>query len=153
MWMAVDAISGDHGPGPLVLGSISAALELDAHVILVGDEAVLSAELKKHGYSGSNIRIVHASEVITMEDSPAMAVRQKRDASVNVAAKLVASGEALGFFSPGNTGASHGRRASTHGSPAGRQAPCHCDAHTTRRRHRDSSSSGFGAIATARANI
>ncbi len=106
LWMAVDAMSGDHGPAPLVLGCISAAVELDAHVILVGDETTLTAELKKHGYAGKNIRVVHASEVITMEDSPAMAVRQKRDASVNVAAKLVASGEALGFFSPGNTGAS-----------------------------------------------
>lgn len=104
--MAVDAMSGDHGPTPLVTGVVSAANELDAHVLLVGDEAVLNNELKKHGYSGTNIRVVHAGDVITMEDSPAMAVRQKKDASVNVAAKLVASGEALGFFSPGNTGAS-----------------------------------------------
>ena len=106
LWMAVDAMSGDHGVTPLVVGSISAATELDAHVLLVGDEKILAAELQKHGYSGSNIRIVHASDVITMDDSPAMAVRQKKDASVNVAARLVASGEALGFFSPGNTGAS-----------------------------------------------
>jgi glycerol-3-phosphate acyltransferase PlsX len=104
--MAVDAMSGDHGPSPLVQGAISAAHELNAHVILVGDEKTLQAELKRHRYNGSNIRIVHASEVITMEDSPAMAVRQKKDASVNVAARLVANGEALGFFSPGNTGAS-----------------------------------------------
>ena len=99
-------MSGDHGPTPLVTGVVSAANELDAHVLLVGDEAVLNNELKKHGYSGTNIRVVHAGDVITMEDSPAMAVRQKKEASVNVAAKLVASGEALGFFSPGNTGAS-----------------------------------------------
>lgn len=105
-WMAVDAMSGDYGPSPIVQGAINAARELNAHVILVGDEKTLQAELKRHGYSGSNIRIAHASDVITMEDSPAMAVRQKKDASVNVAARLVASGEALGFFSPGNTGAS-----------------------------------------------
>jgi glycerol-3-phosphate acyltransferase PlsX len=106
LWMAVDAMSGDNGPTPLVSGTVSAVRELDAHVLLVGDEKILNAELKRHGYSGDNIRVVHASDVITMDDSPAMAVRQKKDASVNVAARLVASGEALGFFSPGNTGAS-----------------------------------------------
>jgi len=105
-WMAVDAMSGDHGPAPLVLGAVAAAREIDAHVILVGDEKTLMQELKRQGYAGENIRVVHAAEVITMEDSPAMAVRQKKEASVNVAARLVAAGEALGFFSPGNTGAS-----------------------------------------------
>lgn len=104
--MAVDAMSGDFGPSPIVQGAISAARELGAHVLLVGDEKMLAAELKRHGYSGDHIRIVHSSDVITMEDSPAMAVRQKKDASVNVAARLVGTGEALGFFSPGNTGAS-----------------------------------------------
>lgn len=106
MWMAVDAMSGDHGPTPLVSGAVAAARELDAHVILVGDEKTLDAEISRQSYTGENIRVAHASEVITMEDSPAMAVRSKKDASVNIAAKLVASGEALGFFSPGNTGAS-----------------------------------------------
>lgn len=104
--MAVDAMSGDFGPSPIVQGAISAARELGAHVLLVGDEKTLASELKRHGYSGDHIRIVHSSDVITMEDSPAMAVRQKKDASVNVAARLVGTGEALGFFSPGNTGAS-----------------------------------------------
>lgn len=104
-WMAVDAMSGDYGPSPIVQGAISAVRELNAHVLLVGDEKTLEGELKRHGYSGEQIRIVHSAEVITMEDSPAMAVRQKKDATVNVAARLVAAGDALGFFSPGNTGA------------------------------------------------
>lgn len=106
MWMAVDAMSGDNGAAPLVTGAVQASQEQNAHVILVGDEKILRAELKKHSFTADNIRIAHASEVITMDDSPAMAVRQKKDASVNIAAKLVASGEAMGFFSPGNTGAS-----------------------------------------------
>jgi phosphate acyltransferase len=106
MWMAVDAMSGDHGLTPLVAGSVNAARELDAHVILVGKEAMLHEELSRHNYTGDNIRVVHADDVITMDDAPAMAVRQKKNASVNVAARLVANGEALGFFSPGNTGAS-----------------------------------------------
>lgn len=105
-WMAVDAMSGDYGPAPLVAGSVQAARELDAHVVLVGDEKLLQAELKRQGFEAEKIRIAHASDIITMDDAPAMAVRQKRDASVNVAAKLVAQKEALGFFSPGNTGAS-----------------------------------------------
>lgn len=105
-WMAVDAMSGDYGTAPLVAGSVQAVRDLNAHVVLVGDQKILEAELKKQRANSENIRIVQASDVITMDDAPAMAVRQKRDASVNVAAKLVAQKEALGFFSPGNTGAS-----------------------------------------------
>lgn len=105
-WMAVDAMSGDYGIAPLVAGSVQAVRDLNAHVVLVGDQKILEAELKKQRVNSENIRIVQASDVITMDDAPAMAVRQKRDASVNVAAKLVAQKEALGFFSPGNTGAS-----------------------------------------------
>ncbi|MCX7633543.1 MAG: phosphate acyltransferase PlsX [Turneriella sp.] len=104
-WMAVDAMSGDYGPGPVVQGAIQAAQELKANVLLVGEERLLRAELERHGYRGEQIRIVHAGEIITMHEAPAMAVRQKKNASVNVAARLVAEGEAIGFFSPGNTGA------------------------------------------------
>lgn len=103
--MAVDAMSGDHGAVPLVQGAVAAAREMDAHIILVGDEKIITAEIQRQGYKGENIRVVHTKEIITMHESPAMAVRQKKDASVCVAAKLVAQGEALGFFSPGNTGA------------------------------------------------
>ena len=74
--------------------------------MLVGDHETVSNELKKHsGISGLPIEIVHASERITMEDSPAKAARSKKDSSIHVASRLVANGQAHGFVSAGNTGA------------------------------------------------
>jgi glycerol-3-phosphate acyltransferase PlsX len=74
-------------------------------VVLVGIEDVVRQELGKHRHKGLPIEIVHASEVITMRDSPSHAFRKKRDSSVHVAAKLVRTGQADGFVSAGNTGA------------------------------------------------
>ncbi len=106
MWVAVDAMSGDHGSDPMVLGAVMAARDFGAKVILVGDVSELERRLKKYTDVREQIRVENSTEIITMNDSPAMAVRQKKDASVMVAAKLVRDSEAVGFFSPGNTGAS-----------------------------------------------
>ena len=105
MWVAVDAASGDAGSDPMILGAAMAIRELDAQVILVGNEKELSAKLEKYPDIHSHVRIKHASEIVTMQESPSMAVRKKKDASVVIAAKLVEMSEAIGFFSPGNTGA------------------------------------------------
>lgn len=105
MWVAVDAMSGDEGIDPMVLGTAMAVRELNAKVILVGDEAKVEESLRHYPDIRNSVRIQHASEVITMDDAPAMAVRTKKDASVVVAARLVKDSEAVGFFSPGNTGA------------------------------------------------
>ncbi len=106
MWVAVDASSGDHGESPIVHGSILAAKELGAHVILVGNSEKIEPILREHPEIKDKIQVEHTAEVIGMDESPAMAVRSKKNASVNIAASLVASGRAVGFFSPGNTGAS-----------------------------------------------
>lgn len=106
MWVAVDAMSGDHGIDPMVLGAVTAVKDFGAKVILVGDKSALEKDLSRYRYPKDHIRVQHASEIITMEDSPGKAVRAKKDASVMVAAKLVRDSEAIGFFSPGNTGAS-----------------------------------------------
>ena len=103
--IAVDAMGGDHAPKSEIEGSILAAKELNISVILVGVEDVVRRELGKHPEAASlPIRIQHASEVITMEDS-AKAVRTKRDSSLRVAAKLLRAGEVHGVVSAGNTGA------------------------------------------------
>lgn len=99
--IALDAMGGDHGPAELVSGAV-AATQQGIDVVLVGDEAVLRAALEAQGAS---IPVVHASQVIGMGDDPARALREKPDASVSVAAKLVHSGEAKGFVSAGSTGA------------------------------------------------
>jgi glycerol-3-phosphate acyltransferase PlsX len=99
--IAVDAMGGDHAPTEVVWGAIAAA-GAGQHLILVGDEARLRPVLAD---AGADLPVVAASEVIEMGDDAAKAIRDKRDASVAVAARLVAEGEADGFVSAGSTGA------------------------------------------------
>ncbi len=106
MWIAIDTASGDHGPEPIVHGAIMATKELHANIILVGDEARLKPILDGHPHNEKQITIEHCTEVISMDEQPAKAVRSKKNASVVVAANLVKEKRAIGFFSPGNTGAS-----------------------------------------------
>lgn len=106
MWVAVDAMSGDFGPAGLVEGSVDAVNQFGYSVVLVGNEEVLSEELLKYEYDTSKIRIVHATEVVGMNDSPSTAVRSMPDSSIVQSVKLVADRECVGMFSPGNTGAS-----------------------------------------------
>jgi glycerol-3-phosphate acyltransferase PlsX len=117
--IALDAMGGDHAPISEVEGAIQAARDLRVGIVLVGQEQVIIDELKKHGYSYHArqkriynnratrlpVEIVNATEVITMNDSVAKAVRSKRDSSIRVAARLVREGYAHGLVSAGNTGA------------------------------------------------
>src|SRR6478609_2505840 len=104
--IAVDAMGGDHAPKAEVEGAIKAVGSLGVKVILVGLEDVVRRELANHyGWRDLPIEVVHASEVVTMEDSAARAVRTKRDSSMRVASRLVRDGAAQGFVSAGNTGA------------------------------------------------
>jgi phosphate acyltransferase len=104
--IAVDAMGGDHAPNSEIEGAIRAARSLGVRVVLVGKQDILRKELAQYdGASGLPIEIQHASEVITMEDSAAKAVRGKRDSSIRVAARMVRDGAAQGLVSAGNTGA------------------------------------------------
>jgi len=103
--IALDAMGGDHAPKAEVEGALRAVRQLGVRVILVGKEDVLKRELRQHDHAGLPIEIRHASEVITMEDSAAKAMRQKRDSSIRVACRLVREGAAHGVVSAGNTGA------------------------------------------------
>lgn len=102
--IAVDAMGGDFAPQELVKGSFQAANEADIEIILFGKHDELKAELSKHG-KVSNISIVDARSVVSMDESPAIAIRTKPDSSVVLAAKAVSMGEADAFISFGNTGA------------------------------------------------
>ncbi|MEX2323871.1 MAG: phosphate acyltransferase PlsX [Acidimicrobiia bacterium] len=99
--IALDAMGGDYAPHQIVLGGIDAAGS-GVDVVLVGDEAVLTAELAA---AGASLPIVHAAEVIGMGEDPAAALREKKDASVLVCARLVSDGEVAGMVSAGSTGA------------------------------------------------
>ncbi len=109
--IVVDAMGSDKAPESEILGAILASRTLDVNVTLVGPEekirpALEAALHKRHsGPAGNPIKIVNATEWITMEDKAAQAVRTKRDSSMRVGLKLVHSGAARGFFTAGNTGA------------------------------------------------
>jgi glycerol-3-phosphate acyltransferase PlsX len=104
--IAVDAMGGDHAPRVEVEGALAAARELPVKIILVGRQDVIQAELDGHsGWRSLPIEVVHASEVVTMDDSAAKSVRSKRDSSMRVASRLVREGQAAGMVSAGNTGA------------------------------------------------
>ncbi|OGQ63886.1 MAG: phosphate acyltransferase [Deltaproteobacteria bacterium RIFCSPLOWO2_02_FULL_55_12] len=105
MKIAVDAMGGDHAPAVVVEGAIRAASELNIPIILVGDRARVEDELGRHNASAPNISIVHASEVVGMDESPAQAIRKKKDSSLRVCFDLVRSGEAGAVVSAGNSGA------------------------------------------------
>ncbi|MEW6661273.1 MAG: phosphate acyltransferase PlsX [Bacillota bacterium] len=104
MKIAVDAMGGDYAPGEVVKGAVEAARSDIADVLLVGNQLQLEEELAKYPKL-HNLSIVHASEVIGMDEPPATALRKKKDASITVATRLVKEGEAGGLVSAGSTGA------------------------------------------------
>jgi phosphate acyltransferase len=105
MWVAVDTMSGDFGPKEIVKGSIEAVKDFGHSVVLVGDETILSEMLLGYEFDHSKVRIVHAPDVVTMDDSPSIAVRSMPESSIVQTVKLVANRSCVGLFSPGNTGA------------------------------------------------
>ncbi|MCM8770379.1 MAG: phosphate acyltransferase PlsX [Candidatus Omnitrophica bacterium] len=105
MRIAVDAMGGDYAPELIINGAIQAVKEFNLDVVLVGDKAAIEKLLKKNQYSGSHIEIFPSSEVIEMDEPPALSVRRKRDSSIVRGIELVKRNEADAFFSAGNTGA------------------------------------------------
>jgi glycerol-3-phosphate acyltransferase PlsX len=104
--IALDAMGSDRAPKPEIEGAIHAARNYGVRVLLVGPEATIKAELDRHPSAARlPIGIVHASEVISMEDKAVQAVRSKRDSSMRVGLRLVRERQADGFVTAGNTGA------------------------------------------------
>ena len=112
--IAVDCMGGDYGLSVTVPASLAfVAHRADARVILVGDSAAIEAALAAASRGGKTslpfdrerVIVQHASEVIGMDESPAVAMRSKRDSSMRVAANLVKAGQANACISAGNTGA------------------------------------------------
>lgn len=107
MRIAVDAMGGDFAPGEIVGGAVRAAAELPgvSRVFLVGDSRSVESELKNGPSPVDKIEVRHASEVISMDEAPAQAIRRKKDSSIGRAVDLVKKGEADAVVSAGNTGA------------------------------------------------
>jgi glycerol-3-phosphate acyltransferase PlsX len=101
--VVVDAMGGDHGPSEVVPGALEFARSHPAdEVILVGDEATVA------GIAGPlppNVRIVHAGQVVGMDEHPALALREKKDSTILVATDMVKNGQADALITAGHTGA------------------------------------------------
>ncbi len=100
-------MGGDFAPAEIVAGSVEAARGLKdlTTLFLVGQEEVIFRELKKHGRIPGNVVVRHASEVVGMEETPALAIRKKKDNSISRCVEMVKAGEADAAVSAGNTGA------------------------------------------------
>lgn len=105
--IALDAMGGDHGAKITVPAALSALeKEADLELILVGQANIIEAELKKCGAATSErLRIHNATEIVDMDEPPALALKKKKDSSMRVALNLVKEGKALACVSAGNTGA------------------------------------------------
>jgi glycerol-3-phosphate acyltransferase PlsX len=106
MRIAVDVMGGDHGCGVVIAGA-KLALEASKKITalyLVGNQADIHAALPKRGFRDHRVRVIHASEVVEMEEKPAIALRKKKDSSIGRAAELVHDGQADAVVSLGNTG-------------------------------------------------
>ena len=102
--IALDAMGGDRAPAEIVAGGLRAAAELDVNILLVGQPDAIAAHLPD-GVAPAGVEVLSASEVIAMDDEPAVAVRTKKDSSLVVCARAVKEGRAQAMVGAGNTGA------------------------------------------------
>lgn len=105
MPVAVDAMGGDHAPAAVVAGAVRAATEDGADLILVGDREAVERELAALGAPPELVEVVHAEEVVGMDESPIAPIRRKRRSSIRLCGELVREGRAEAMVTAGNTGA------------------------------------------------
>ncbi len=107
MKIGVDAMGGDFAPSAIVNGAVLAAKELPSGVsiVLIGQREAIQAVLDKENFTGSNIEITEATEVIEMGEHPVKAMQAKPNSSIGVGFKLLKTGQIDVFASAGNTGA------------------------------------------------
>lgn len=105
MKILIDAMSGDNAPLEMIKGAYLAKQEYKHEILLIGDENIISDIAVKEEIDLTGIRIIHSTEVITMEDRPLCVVREKKQSSMSVGLRLLAGGEVDAFVSAGNTGA------------------------------------------------
>ena len=105
--ISIDCMGGDHGPSVTVPASLAFVKQQhDAHLLLVGREDAIRAELRKLGAEQHpQLSVVNATEVVEMDDTLEVALRRKRDSSMRVAIEQVKEGAAQACVSAGNTGA------------------------------------------------
>lgn len=105
MKILIDGMGGDFAPEEIVKGAIKAASEISETVVIIGPEEEIEEQLRANRWKGDNIEVVNATEVITNEEHPAMAVRKKKDSTIVKGMNMLKEGEADIFISGGSTGA------------------------------------------------
>lgn len=105
MNILIDGMGGDHAPEEIVKGAVQAAKEIPHTVSIIGPEERIQACLAELNWTGDNIAVINATEVISNNESPAMAVRKKKDSSISKGMRLLKEGEVDAFISGGSTGA------------------------------------------------
>ena len=105
MRIALDAMGGDNAPEITVAGAVRAARELSAEIVLIGQQAAIEQVLSAYPKRPANLSVVHAPEVIGMEESPAASIRKKRESSITIGVELLKEKQVDAFVSAGNTGA------------------------------------------------
>jgi len=105
MRIILDGMGGDNAPAAIVEGAILASRRMDHDIIIVGDQEKIEKELSNHRFDATKISVEHAPEVITNDDAPVKAVRNKKDSSMVVGLNMLKEGRADVFISAGNTGA------------------------------------------------
>lgn len=105
MIVAVDAMGGDNAPDAVIEGCVEAVNELNVDIIMTGREDYIKSKLSSLKYPTGKIKIVNATEVISNNEPPVMAIRRKKDSSLAKAMQLVKNGDADALVSAGSTGA------------------------------------------------
>ena len=105
MNIMIDGMGGDHAPEEIVKGAVQAAKEISGPVSIIGREERINECLQALNWNGDNIEVVNATEVISNNESPAMAVRKKKDSSISKGMRMLKEGEVDAFISGGSTGA------------------------------------------------
>lgn len=107
MRIAIDAMGGDNAPGEIIAGVLESVdlLSRDDELILVGPQQIIEAHLPPPGSRKGIISVIHAPDIIAMDDVPIESLRKKPKSSISVVAKLAKRGQTDAVISAGNTGA------------------------------------------------
>jgi glycerol-3-phosphate acyltransferase PlsX len=103
--IVVDAMGGDYAPEAVVAGVVEAVKEYDVRIALIGIQDRVTEELKKYTYPVDKIELIHAPEVVEMDEPASTPLRRKRNSSITLGVSLLKNPEYHAFISAGNTGA------------------------------------------------
>lgn len=105
MRILIDGMGGDNAPEEIVKGAVAAAKDIDHEILIIGPEGQLRTLLAKEGAEDLNIDVINATEVVTNDEHPAMAVRKKKDSTITKGMTMLRNKEVDVFISAGSTGA------------------------------------------------